>query len=85
MPTYEWRCGKCGIRVEKYFKRIITNEEKTIKCEECGGDAELQTFSPNCIKFCEKGHYIQDRGFNNESSEYNFALKKDREEKHEKI
>lgn len=86
MPTYEWKCVNdvCGKRTEKYFKRIIKDEERIIDCPHCGAKAELQTFAPTDIKFCEKGRYIQDRGFNNENPEYNFAIKLEKEEREAK-
>jgi putative FmdB family regulatory protein len=86
LPTYEWKClnEECGKRTDRYQKHIITDEERTLVCPHCGAKAELQIFSPSDIKFCEKGRYIQDRGFSNESEKYNFALKKEREEREAK-
>jgi predicted nucleic acid-binding Zn ribbon protein len=86
MPTYVWECSnpKCGEVIEKYYQRFIRDNEKKIKCPKCKKIASLRTFAPLGIKFCEKGHYIQDRKFSNDNPDYNFALKKELEKKKKK-
>lgn len=78
MPTYVFYCDKCLKEKEFYLKHIIKDEEKKQKCD-CGNDMTQEIFSP-MFKHCDKGVYIQDRGFNPDKLEYNFNKKK----RHEK-
>lgn len=77
MPNYEFecKCPECKKTIEIFLKHIITDEEKNKTCE-CGKKMELILFSPHMkINDKEHGWYIQDRGFNNESPEYNYHKK----------
>lgn len=56
MPIYEYRCKKCGKRVEK-IQKFSDPPLKTH--EECGGALELQLSSP-AIQFKGSGFYITD-------------------------
>lgn len=78
--TYVWHCETCGTTVEETWQKFIKNEDKKRLCK-CGGVLELRTFAPLGIKFCEKGRYIQNKDFSNDNPDYNFALKKELEEK----
>ena len=38
MPTYEYKCGNCGHRFEKFFTKIT--ESSSMECPRCDGLAE---------------------------------------------
>lgn len=85
-PTYNFFCSntECEYEKEFYLNHFIRDNERPQTCPECGGKMENEIFSPAHIKFCEKGSYIQDTGFNNESPEYNFRRKQKLERKNKK-
>lgn len=56
MPTYEYRCQKCGTTFEKIQK--MTSRPGT-KCPKCGGRAE-RLLSPAGFVFKGSGFYIND-------------------------
>ncbi len=56
MPLYEYRCRKCGRRVEKIQK---FSDEPLKTCESCGGKLE-RLISPPAIQFKGTGWYVTD-------------------------
>lgn len=56
MPLYEYRCLKCGTKIEKIRK---FSDPPLTKCEECGGKLERLLSSP-AFKFKGTGWYITD-------------------------
>ncbi len=56
MPLYEYRCTKCGERVEKIQK---FSDPPLVKCEKCGGALERLISSP-AIQFKGSGWYVTD-------------------------
>ena len=56
MPLYEYKCKKCGRRVEKIRK--FSDPPLTI-CESCGGKLEQLLSSP-AIRFKGSGWYVND-------------------------
>lgn len=56
MPLYEYKCLKCGRRVEKIQK--FSDAPLTI-CESCGGKLEQLISSP-AIQFKGSGWYVTD-------------------------
>ena len=56
MPLYEYRCKKCGRKVEKIRK--FSDPPLTI-CENCGGKLERLLSSP-AIRFKGSGFYVND-------------------------
>ncbi|HEX2910755.1 MAG TPA: FmdB family zinc ribbon protein [Chloroflexia bacterium] len=56
MPTYEYQCGTCGNRFEKFQS---FSEEPVKTCPECG-NAVKKVFSPAGIIFKGSGWYIND-------------------------
>lgn len=56
MPLYEYRCLKCGTRLEKIRK---FSDPPFTKCEKCGGKLERLLSSP-AFKFKGTGWYITD-------------------------
>lgn len=76
MPTYEFECKNCKKIEEIYLKHIITDKDQNKICPICQNEMELIIFSPNWkINDKDHGWYIQDRGFHNEKSKYNFHIK----------
>ena len=57
MPTYEYRCKKCGHRFEK-FQNIKDEPEKV--CPVCRGEVERLIGSGGGIIFKGSGFYITD-------------------------
>lgn len=58
MPLYEYRCLKCGTRVEKIRK---FSDPPFTKCEKCGGKLEQLLSSP-AFQFKGTGWYVTDYG-----------------------
>lgn len=56
MPTYEYQCGTCGNRFEKFQS---FSEEPVKICPECGSPVK-KVFSPAGIIFKGSGWYIND-------------------------
>lgn len=56
LPLYEYRCLKCGTKIEKIRK---FSDPPLTKCEECGGKLERLLSSP-AFKFKGTGWYITD-------------------------
>ncbi len=56
MPLYEYKCKKCGRRVEKIRK--FSDPPLTI-CESCGGKLDQLLSSP-AIRFKGSGWYVND-------------------------
>jgi len=56
MPIYEYKCKKCGHRLEK----IQTFSDKPLKkCPECGGALE-KLISASSVQFKGSGWYVTD-------------------------
>jgi putative FmdB family regulatory protein len=83
MPSYEYRCEKCGHIFEEFTRSV--DHENIKPCPKCGNMTEREIFSPG-FKLSGKGFYINDYGpgKNNESDEYHFSNKK-KKEKEENI
>ena len=56
MPLYEYKCKKCGQRVEKIRK---FSDPPLTTCESCGGKLEQLLSSP-AIRFKGSGFYVND-------------------------
>ncbi len=56
MPTYEYKCNKCGNHFD-VFQSI--NDEPVEKCEKCGG-AVRKLFGTAGIIFKGSGFYVND-------------------------
>jgi putative FmdB family regulatory protein len=56
MPTYEYQCGTCGNRFEKF--QSFSDEPVKI-CPECGSPVK-KVFSPAGIIFKGSGWYVND-------------------------
>ena len=56
MPLYEYKCKKCGRRVEKIRK---FSDPPLTTCESCGGKLEQLLSSP-AIRFKGSGWYVND-------------------------
>ncbi|MFB3923845.1 MAG: FmdB family zinc ribbon protein [Terriglobia bacterium] len=56
MPLYEYRCRKCGARIERIQKFTDPPLET---CESCGGELERLISSP-AIQFKGSGWYVTD-------------------------
>ncbi len=56
MPIYEFKCRKCGERVEVFQK---FNDKPPAKCKKCGGRLEKQ-ISAAAIQFKGAGWYVTD-------------------------
>ena len=56
MPLYEYKCKKCGRRMEKICK--FSDPPLTV-CEICGGELEQLLSSP-AIRFKGSGFYVND-------------------------
>jgi len=57
MPTYEYKCPKCGTRFER-FQRIT--DAPRAKCPKCGARAERQLSGGHGIVFKGSGFYETD-------------------------
>ncbi|MGA8185980.1 MAG: FmdB family zinc ribbon protein [Terriglobia bacterium] len=56
MPLYEYRCEKCGSRIEKIQK---FSDPPLATCEKCGGDLTRLLSAP-AIQFKGTGWYVTD-------------------------
>jgi putative FmdB family regulatory protein len=56
LPLYEYRCGKCGSRVEKIQK---FSDPPLTTCEACGGELSRLLSAP-AIQFKGTGWYVTD-------------------------
>jgi putative FmdB family regulatory protein len=56
LPLYEYRCRKCGARVEKIQK---FSDKPLRTCEKCGGELERLVSAP-AIQFKGTGWYVTD-------------------------
>lgn len=63
MPTYEYKCEKCGHEFEEF--QSITAEAKA-NCPECGNEAKRMISLNSGIIFKGKGFYVND--YKNSSS-----------------
>ncbi len=57
MPTYEYRCKKCGNRFERY--QSIKAAPLT-ECEKCGGSVERLISAGGGLIFKGSGFYVTD-------------------------
>jgi putative FmdB family regulatory protein len=57
MPTYEYRCPKCGNDFEKFQKM---SDPPQAECPRCGGDAERRLSGGAGLLFKGSGFYITD-------------------------
>lgn len=58
MPTYEYECGNCGHRFEKFSPRIT--DASGVKCPRCEGMAERLISGGAGLLFKGSGFYITD-------------------------
>ena len=56
MPLYEYRCEKCGARIEKIQK---FSDSPLTTCEKCGGELTRLLSAP-AIQFKGTGWYVTD-------------------------
>ena len=56
MPIYEYKCQKCGTKIEKLQKM---SEKPLTKCQECGGKLEKQ-WSNTSFQLKGSGWYVTD-------------------------
>jgi putative FmdB family regulatory protein len=66
MPSYDYRCKKCGHRFEAFQK--IT-DEPLMKCPQCSGQVERLISGGNGLIFKGSGFYITDYKSGNEKKE----------------
>lgn len=78
MPTYEYKCGSCGNRFERFFTRI--SNATSVECSKCGGVAERQISGGAGLLFKGSGFYSTDY----RSESYKEAVKKETKEGKEK-
>jgi len=57
MPTYEYRCNKCGYEFEKFQKM---SDEAITECPECKGEVKRLISSGGGILFKGTGFYETD-------------------------
>ncbi len=57
MPTYEYRCTKCGCTFEEFHNMNDTSQRK---CPECGSEAERMIGTGSGIIFKGPGFYATD-------------------------
>jgi len=48
MPLYEYRCGKCGRKVEEL--RSAAELDDPVRCPECGGPMKRVLSAPGAIR-----------------------------------
>lgn len=70
MPTYEYRCKKCG----DFEKFQSMKEEALSKCPQCGEQVQKLISRPTII-FNGSGFYATDYGKNNHSNKSNGQYK----------
>ena len=57
MPTYAYRCEKCGVQFDQFQN---FSEPPLVKCPECGENALRKLFAPVGIVFKGSGFYATD-------------------------
>ena len=57
MPTYDYECGKCGKRFEKFHKM---SDKPVAVCPKCGGKAERLISAGSGVIFKGSGFYETD-------------------------
>ena len=57
MPTYDYKCKKCGIIFEKFQSM---NDEQVKTCPDCGGEVERLISGGAGLIFKGSGFYITD-------------------------
>ena len=67
MPTYEYRCPKCGKEFEKFERRMT--DRKTAKCPKCGTGAQRVISGGAGFLFKGSGFYITDYKRSGEKAE----------------
>jgi len=65
LPLYEYRCEKCGSRIEKIQK---FSDAPLTTCEKCGGELARLLSAP-AIRFKGTGWYVTDYGRKSSSGE----------------
>lgn len=65
MPTYEYKCEKCGNEFEEF--QSITSEAKA-SCPKCGEDAKRMISLNSGIIFKGAGFYVNDYKISNSVS-----------------
>jgi putative FmdB family regulatory protein len=78
VPRYEYRCGSCGNRFERFFTRI--SNAASVGCPNCGGVAERLIFGGAGLLFKGSGFYSTDY----RSESYKEAAKKETKDSKEK-
>jgi putative FmdB family regulatory protein len=58
MPTYEYRCQKCGHQFDVFHRKITDRTHE--KCPECGGRAKRLISGGAGLVFKGSGFYITD-------------------------
>ncbi len=53
MPTYDYRCEKCGKRFSR-IEAILTHGRKKVTCPKCKSAAVAQVFTPFYAKTVKK-------------------------------
>jgi len=57
MPTYEYRCSKCGYKFDEFHKM---NDNAERRCPKCGSRAERMIGTGSGIIFKGAGFYAND-------------------------
>ncbi len=65
LPLYEYRCEKCGVRIEKIQK---FSDPPLTTCEKCGGELTRLLSAP-AIQFKGSGWYVTDYARKSSSGE----------------
>ncbi|KPK79691.1 MAG: hypothetical protein AMS25_11625 [Gemmatimonas sp. SM23_52] len=78
MPTYEYECGSCGRRFEKFSPKI--SNASSLECPDCGGVAERLISGGAGVLFKGSGFYSTDY----RSESYKEAAKQETRESKEK-
>ena len=73
MPTYEYRCGKCGHQFEEFHG---IRDRKPRRCPRCGGRARRVPAGGVGLIFRGSGFYITDH----RSKDYKDKVKKEKSE-----
>jgi putative FmdB family regulatory protein len=61
MPTYDYKCLKCGREFQEFQKM---SDKPGAKCPKCGGKAERQMSAGGGLVFKGSGFYLTDYGRN---------------------
>lgn len=61
MPTYDYKCPKCGTEFQEFQKM---SAKPGAKCPSCGGKAERQMSAGGGLVFKGSGFYLTDYGRN---------------------